>query len=222
MTITHHPDIANLMCCAAGSQPEAFAAVIASHLSLCKTCCCEVRRMQQIGVALFDKLEPVKMAEPAPVVAMRAAEAGETAPKTEHAASPCCGMSAGGVPGPLVPLIGDNLDNIDWHWLVPGVWVYSVPLSKGCGGTLKLLRVAPGKKIPEHTHEGQELTLILRGSYTDALGTYRLGDVADLDEAAVHSPVACSKQGCICLTATEGKLEFTGTLARLLQPLLDR
>jgi putative transcriptional regulator len=224
MTITHHPDIANLMCCAAGSQPEAFAAVIASHLSLCKTCCCEVRRMQQIGVALFDKLEPAKMAEPAPVVAMRAGEAETASQKDGDAPAhhPCCGMTAGGVPGPLVPLVGDNLDTVDWHWLAPGVWVHTVPLSKGCCGELRLIKVAPGKKIPEHTHDGQELTLILRGSYTDALGTYRQGDVADLDEAAVHSPVACSKMGCICLMANEGKLEFTGTLARILQPLLNR
>jgi putative transcriptional regulator len=226
MTITHHPDIANLMCCAAGSQPEAFAAVIASHLSLCKTCCCEVRRMQQIGVALFDKLEPTKMAGPAPVVAMRAAEADavsqKDAAKDATGPHPCCGMSAGGVPGPLVPLIGENLDAVDWQWLAPGVWIYPIPISQGCCGELRLIKVAPGKKIPEHTHEGQELTLILRGSYTDALGTYRQGDVADLDEAAVHSPVACSKMGCICLMANEGKLQFTGTLASILSPLINR
>lgn len=213
MTITHHPDIANLMCCAAGSQPEAFAAVIASHLSLCKACCCEVRRMQQIGVALFDKLEPAKMSAPAPVVAMRAGEA-EIASKSDAAAPhPCCGLSAGGVPGPLVPLIGDSLDAIDWQPLAPGISVYRVPLSKGCGGELRLLKVEPGQKIPEHLHGGQELTLILRGSYTDVLGTYRQGDVADLDEATQHSPVACSKQGCICLMANEGKLAFAGVSA---------
>ena len=55
MTITHHPDISTLMCCAAGSQPEAFAAVVASHLALCPECRAEVRHMQEIGVALFDK-----------------------------------------------------------------------------------------------------------------------------------------------------------------------
>jgi putative transcriptional regulator len=213
MTITHHPDIANLMCCAAGSQPEAFAAVIASHLSLCKACCCEVRRMQQIGVALFDKLEPAKLAEPAPVVAMRAGEA-EIAPKSDaQAPHPCCGMSAGGVPGPLVSLIGDSLDAVKWEPLAPGIQIYRVPLSKGCCGELWLLKVDPGKKIPEHTHGGQELTLILRGSYSDVLGTYRPGDVADLDEATQHSPVACSKQGCICLMANEGKLAFVDTPA---------
>ncbi|MBL8847050.1 MAG: cupin domain-containing protein [Hyphomicrobium zavarzinii] len=222
MTISHHPDIANLMCCAAGSQPEAFAAVIASHLSLCKTCCCEVRRMQQIGVALFDKLEPVGMSGPAPVVAMRAGEADADAkgdPSSGSAPAPC-GQNAGEVPRPLVPLIGADLDQVAWRWVAPGIWIFPVPLSKGCCGELRLIKVAPGKTMPEHGHAGQELTLILRGSYTDAFGTYRVGDVADLDEGVAHGPVACPEKGCICLMATEGKLIFKSPVARLLQPLL--
>jgi putative transcriptional regulator len=220
MTITHHPDISNLMCCAAGSQPEAFAAVIASHLSLCKTCCCELRRMQQIGVALFDKLEPAKMTGPAPVVAMRAGEAD--LPLSKEAVAAKCGATAGGVPRPLVPLVGENLDDVAWRWLAPGVWTFRIPISQGCCGELRLIKIAPGKAIPEHGHVGQELTLILRGSYTDALGTYRAGDVADIDEGVAHGPVACPEKGCICLTATEGKMRFKGALARLLQPLLNR
>jgi putative transcriptional regulator len=210
------------MCCSAGSQPEAFAAVIASHLSLCKSCCCEVRRMQQIGVALFDKLEPARMAAPAPIVAMRAGEAHSGTRsadiKAERAPQPC-GANAGEVPPPLVPLVGSSLDDVAWRWTAPGVWSFPIRLSKGCCGDLQLIKVAPGKALPEHGHQGQELTLILRGSYTDALGTYRRGDVEDLDEGVAHGPVACPEKGCICLMATEGKAaRFKGMLARLLKP----
>lgn len=214
MTITHHPDISSLMCCSAGSQPEAFAAVIASHLACCGQCRADVCRMQKIGAVLFEKLEPAKMSEQAPVVAMRACEADNEAVSTP------CKECSGDVPQPLAALIGERLDDVAWRWLAPGVWTYPIPLSKGCCGDLRLFRIAPGKAVPEHDHEGAELTLILRGAYTDAFGTYRAGDVAELDEGVAHGPVACPQKGCICLTATEGKLRFKGLLPRLLQPIL--
>lgn len=218
MTIKHHPDIASLMCCAAGSQPEAFAAVIASHLACCPCCRTEMRRMQEIGVALFDKLEPAALSASAPVAAMRACEAEIQADC--DAAKASCTACAGDVPQPLAALIGERLDAVAWRWAAPGVWMFRIPLSKGCGGDLRLFKIAPGKSLPEHDHAGDELTLVLRGGYTDSTGSYRPGDVAELGEGAAHGPVACPQMGCICLTASDGKVRFTGWLPRLLQPIL--
>jgi putative transcriptional regulator len=218
MTITHHPDISSLMCCSAGSQPEPCAAVIASHLACCPKCREEVRRMQKIGAALFEKLEPAKMSEQAPVIAMRACESEADA--HEGRVGVPCKECSGDVPPPLAALIGERLDDVKWRWLAPGIWTYPVPLSKGCKGDLRLFKIAPGKALPDHEHDGYELTLILRGSYTDENGTYRPGDVAELDEGVAHGPVACPQKGCICLTATEGKLRFKNWVARLLQPIL--
>jgi putative transcriptional regulator len=218
MTIRHHPDFSSLMCCAAGSQPEAFAAVIASHLSVCAECRAEVGRMEQIGVALFDALPPADVNANAPVVAMRAGEA-----ETEVIAEPRAAETGNvlrDVPGPLVSVLGAQLDDLPWRWKGPGIWTHSVPLSEHADGELLLIKVAPGKKMPEHGHNGQELTIILRGSYTDKLGTFSVGDVADLDSDIEHTPVACPKEGCICLSARDGKLRFKSGLARLMQPLI--
>lgn len=214
-TITHHPDIASLMCCSAGSQPEACAAVIASHLAYCPACRAEVRRMQKIGAVLFDTLEPAKLSDTAPIVAMRACES-ETG-KTESWRSMPCKECSGDVPPPLAALIGEKLDDVPWRWVAPGVWTYRVPLSKGCHGDLRLFKIAPGHTVPAHENAGCELTIILRGSYRDENGTYRAGDVADLDEGVAHGPVACPQKGCICLTATETRLRFRDRIPRLLQ-----
>jgi putative transcriptional regulator len=217
MKITHHPDVATLMSCAAGSQPEAFAAVVASHLSMCPACRAEVARMQEIGAALFDKLTPAAMNGPCPVARLRAAEADGTADAEAMSLGSAAGVD---VPAPLVPLVGTRLDGVPWRRLAPGIQHHPIALSTGCCGDLRLIKVAAGKALPEHGHVGEELTLILRGSYEDRLGIYRAGDVADLDEDVEHRPTACPEQGCICLMATEGKLRFKGLLARLLQPLL--
>lgn len=219
MTIRHHPDLASLMCCAAGSQPEAFAAVIASHLSVCADCRADVGRMEQIGVALFDDLPPADVVSSAPVVAMRAGEA-ETGVNEDLHAAQSGDVPHGDIPGPLVALLGARLDDLAWSWKGPGIWIYSVPLSEHADGELLLFKVAPGKQMPEHGHTGQELTIILRGSYTDKLGTFGVGDVADLDSDVEHTPIACPKEGCICLSAKDGKLRFKSGIARLLQPLI--
>lgn len=213
MTINHHPDISMLMSCAAGSQPEAMAAVIAAHLAQCPACAREVGRMSRIGAALFGDIDAAPLVSDAPIAAARATEAGPDAPP--GAASP----ALADVPAHLVPLLGPSLDDVPWQCLAPGIQHCPVPLSEGAKGDLRLIRVGPGKALPEHGHGGEELTLVLRGSYADALGVFRTGDVADLDEETEHRPVADARDGCICLVASDGKARFKGLIARLMQPL---
>lgn len=215
MTIKHHPDLSMLMSCAAGSQPEAMAAVMASHLAVCTACQREVARMERIGAALFDKIEPAPVMGDAPLVAMRAGEACPDAGPQRGFAVNAAGSE---VPPPLVPLLGTSLDDIPWRRIAPGIWHHPIELSKGAKGDLRLLKVAPGKAMPEHGHDGEELTLLLRGSYRDETGEYRAGDVADLDEEIEHQPVADPETGCICLVATNGKVRFKGLFARMVQP----
>jgi putative transcriptional regulator len=213
MAITHHPHIATLMSCSAGSEPEALAAVVASHIAMCPRCAAEIGRLQQIGVALFDALAPAAVACEAPVIAARASEAETDA---RPAPPPC----TGDVPPHLAPIVGTSLDRVPWKRLGLGIWHYPIPLSKGASGDLRLIKVAPGIELPEHGHRGEELTLLLRGSYHDEVGTFRTGDVADLDDETEHRPVADATTGCICLIASEKKARFKGLLARLMQPFI--
>lgn len=212
MSINHHPDVSTLMSCAAGSQPEAIAAVMASHIAVCPDCARELRKMEAIGAALFEDVAPQGVACGAPVIAARAREAHDDA--SGHP------LTGGDVPFPLVPHVGRRLSGVKWKRLAPGVWHYPLPLSEQAKGTLRLVKVEPGRAIPDHGHGGEELTLVLDGSYHDSLGTYRRGDVADLDDDVEHQPVADSVEGCICLIASEHKVKFRGFIARLVQPFV--
>ena len=215
MAIKHHPDIASLMSCSAGSQPEALAAVVSSHLAMCPECRREVGRMQAIGAALFDKLPPEALESDAPVVRARAAEADDDRPQ----ASPASRLRSE-MPIPLQAALGTDLDKLPWSWIAPGVWHVPVSLSDDADGDLRLIKVAPGKSLPDHGHDGEEMTLVLRGSYHDSTGTYRVGDIADLDGDIEHQPLACAENGCICLVAAEKKAKFKGLFARLVQPFI--
>jgi putative transcriptional regulator len=124
-------------------------------------------------------------------------------------------------PGPpIAGRVGRSLDEIAWKRLGPGLWHYPISLSPGASGDLRLIKVAPGKELPEHGHRGEELTLLLRGSYHDEIGTFQEGDIADLDDEVEHRPVADEMTGCICLIASEKKARFKGLIARLLQPFI--
>lgn len=212
MKIKHHPDVSTLMSCAAGSQPESIAAVMAAHISMCPTCAAELRDMEEIGAALFEGIDPSTVTSKAPISQARAREAEGEAPHVDAN----CNCE---VPAPLQAHIGTSLDDIAWKRLAPGVWHYPLPLSKGARGHLTLLKVAPGKAMPDHGHGGTELTLLLRGSYRDSLGEFRRGDVADVDGDVEHQPVADDEVGCICLVASDGKARFKSLVARLVQPL---
>ena len=83
-----------------------------------------------------------------------------------------------------------------------------------------LLRIAPSTALPDHGHHGWEATCVLSGRFTDVSGEYGPGDVAEMNDAEIHQPVAGAGEACICLIAWEGRLRMRGLLARLLQPLI--
>jgi putative transcriptional regulator len=214
--MSHHPDASTLMSFAAGSLPEPLSLVIATHCSVCPSCAAEARSMDRIGAALFAELKPEALNKAAPVMALRSMEADVLSPVLPAA------ISAGGsgeVPVPLRHLIGDRLDDIQWQRLGLGVWHAPVLEHKSPRGDIRLLRVEPGRAMPEHGHGGSELTMILRGSYQDEIGRFGPGDVADLADDVEHRPVADADTGCICIIASDKQAVFKGFFARLMQPL---
>jgi putative transcriptional regulator len=206
MKITHHLDDATLMSCSAGSQPEALAAVVSSHLSVCPQCRGELKRHSLIGEVLFEALKPEPVTGEVPSAGARADSVSAAADDAE-------------LPEALKAALEGRFDDVPWRRAAPGVWHFPIELSPGAKGDLRLLKVAPGIKLPEHGHGGSELTLVLDGAYSDEFGTFRRGDVADLGDDVEHRPIADPEYGCICLAASDARPRFKGMFARLLQPL---
>lgn len=80
-----------------------------------------------------------------------------------------------------------------------------------------LLHIQPGGGVPQHTHKGYELTLLLSGEFSDEKGNYVPGDFILLDAKNTHQPF--SKTGCLCFTVANDALYFTQGISRLLNPL---
>ena len=215
MMVRHHPNEATLLSYASGGLPTALSAIVATHLAVCPTCRARVAEAEAIGGVLLDAVAPVVVGAGALDRALAAidGEAGAEAPITAPSA-PATGHH---LPHPLGAMLPEDLDSLRWRLVGPGIRQARV----GTGEAMvRLLRIAPGRAVPQHSHGGHEMTMIISGSYTDEIGRFMPGDVADLDPEVTHQPVSDADTDCICVIATDAPLEFTGWEPRLMQPLV--
>ncbi len=212
-SINHHPDNATLLSFAAGSLAEPLAAVVAAHVSLCRCCQATVRDMELVGMALLCNANANSaLSDDVAFLEQPSVEAVRFPP--DHA-----NERVDQLPRPIARHYGLDFETIPWRRLAPGIWHHKLALSSAAAGDLRLLKIAPGRKMPDHGHAGAELTLVLDGVYSDTTGSYGPGDVQDLDEEMEHQPLADPEVGCICLIASERPARFKGLLPRVFQSL---
>lgn len=124
-------------------------------------------------------------------------------------------------PKTLREMLGHGLRDLKWKHYVPGVAVHDIIGDRTFGSErLYLLRAKSGMKMPPHSHNGEEWTLILKGSYTVDGKRFARGDLHVESEDTTHAPVIDEGEDCICLVVTEGPLQMKGWLARIVQPFI--
>jgi putative transcriptional regulator len=201
--LAHHPALESLLSCSAGAMPEASAAVIASHVSLCPVCRSELALMEQIGVALLDTIEADTEMSLRPELLANDDTRVATSDEPPIDAPPL-----GEIPAPLAYRVGASLDQLSWTPVSPGIWLHPIALEGSKQHTLQLYKISGCMALPEHGHGGAERTLVLRGSIIDGGATYRPGDVTEKGEEDVHAPSTGAGGDCICLVAMEGESLF--------------
>jgi putative transcriptional regulator len=207
--IKHHLTDALLMGYSAGSLPEAFNLVVATHISMCDTCRAALAEFEAVGGEVMLDAEPVVMAEDA-LAATMARIMG--APRMEQ---PKAKPAAGVFPTPLRDYVNGDLDRVKWRKIGGGV--SQMVLKTDDGASVRLLRIPAGTAVPDHGHRGTELTLVLQGAFVDETDRFATGDVEVANEDLNHTPVAEQGADCICLAATDAPLRFNGLLPRIAQ-----
>lgn len=210
MSISHHLPDPILMAYAAGTMPEAFALVVATHVSLCDECRTRLHAFEAVGGAILEDACDVDVSGDALAATMRLISARGKEPIR-------CRMPVSAVfPKPLRDYAGGDLANVRWRSVAGGVRQSILSSSKS--GTVRLLHIPAGAAMPDHGHRGTEMTLVLKGAYRDQDGLFARGDVEVATEATSHTPVAEPGEDCICLAATDAPLKFSGLLPRIAQP----
>lgn len=217
----HHLDPSTLISHAAGALSPEMAAVADTHLEVCAYCRRQLADAERVGGALLAQQQP-GADDPARSERLRADMLARLQQPLPSSRPPADAQRArppvDALPRPLQPYFGKSWKALRWRWVAPGVHMIRAP--KISGDTLILLKIAPGKSMPVHSHRGSELTQILKGAYDDELGHFGPGDMADLDSDIEHQPVTSPGVPCICVAALDGPLEFRGWLARKLQPMV--
>jgi len=217
--IAHHVSEGLLLEYAAGTLDEPSSLLVATHLALCPSCRALVRDAEAIGGALLGDEEPEAMsAASLQAVLQRTAQpAPVPAPAPAHPRNPDLAAAAN-LPQPLRGYVADALAKRRWSPVAPGL--RQLVLAESGAMTARLFYLAPGTRVPVHTHRGQELTMVLHGAYSDECGTFARGDVAELDDAVTHQPVVSQEGDCVALAVTDAPLRFRNWAVRLVQPLL--
>jgi putative transcriptional regulator len=210
--IKHHLNDALLMAYSAGTLPEAFNLVVATHISMCDECRARMESFDSVGGAMLGAcdavaMKPASLDETLAMIMAMPVDRSRPEPKPK-----------GVFPRPLQDYVGGDLDRIEWKKLGGGVSQYLLDTSRNA--TVRLLHIPAGKAVPDHGHRGTELTLVLKGAFLDGNDRFARGDVEIADEALEHTPVADVGEDCICLAATDARLRFNKLIPRIAQPFI--
>lgn len=210
--IRHHPSDDILAQFVSGQLPVSVSVAVSIHVEMC-TCCQDKvaeynAKAAEIGFqhteeeaaedefeAMFDLITSDESLEASPVKKPSALALGD-----KYIA----------LPNALT-----QLSLSDWNG-IGKIKRKRVKLEDGTNRS-SLLHIEAGGEVPAHTHTGQELTILLDGSFEDEMGTYHKGDFIWLDKAHQHQPI--SEQGCLCYTVVTDPLHFVEGFSRLLNPI---
>jgi putative transcriptional regulator len=209
-----HPDQFMLSDYAAGSLPGALALSVAAHLEFCAACRGETQQLQALGAQLLEALDPVPVAETALDSLLQRLDAQPSQePPRKSAARP-----ADGLPRVLRQLVPAGVDHLEWSRSG------SLRTSRLAFGDqsreVTLQHIAAGGRVVEHGHRGNEITVVLRGSFFDKDGCYNPGDFLLRGPEHVHRPEVDSSGDCLCLAVLDAPLRFGGLLGLVANPFM--
>ena len=216
--LQHHPKPDTLADYAAGRLDEARGIVIATHLELCTACRRDVGDLEAIGGLCLAENDPVAMNSN--TMADVWERAGEQEVPVRDLKRPAANDIDLAAAAPLRAYLKGGLDKVQWKQIAPGLSQHVLEAEGYRDGVLRLLRIAPGTRMPTHTHSEEELTLVLRGAYADTVGEFGPGDLADLNDGVMHAPEAIGEDDCICLIATNAPLVFKDLIGKVMQPFV--
>lgn len=223
MTPKHHIPDELLAAYAAGTCAEPESLFIVSHLSLCAACREALEVFEALGGETLDDVAPADVGAKADaaIASARKSAGAETVETDVHAPSTSpsalAELDRAGLPRVLAPYLREGLR---WRFLAPGVKQVELSL-KFEGNPVRLVRFPAGYRVPMHTHEGSEYTMVMTGAFEDEDGRYERGDVEVRDDTHKHE-LRITKDGpCICLFVSDAPPVPLTLLGRILRPFLD-
>jgi putative transcriptional regulator len=189
-----------------GSLPEPAHVLVGSHLE-----------MQASAARLAGLMEGFagETLHVSPPVALSAREhrLAEIFASSAPAEPPARIFEKSRFPASLRAYAGTDLPDIRWKTKLPGLRHHVIERSKDL--ETSFLWVRPGRALPQHGHQGLELTLVLDGEFHDHRGNFGKGDVSIADEMLDHRPIAGERGPCLCFSVLFAPIALSGSTLRL-------
>jgi putative transcriptional regulator len=204
---------------AAGALAQGPALAVALHVALDPAARRVVERLGALGGALLEAGIETGLEEAADETALQRTLARLDSEPVEP--PPAARRPPAGYAWAPPPLVRHLAGAPSWRRGIGGFEEIRLALP-GDSHRVSLLRLAPGRGLPMHRHVGNEYTVVLQGGYSDATGSYGVGDFAVGPGAEQHAPIADPGEPCIALIVVEKPIVLTGVLGRWLNPLVRR
>jgi putative transcriptional regulator len=215
--IKFHPGITLLEQFAEGTLNADVALAIAAHIDLCPHC---QQLSHDLANDLAGQLQQLEVkADNTDWNTMLAAIVSEPQqPKPFASATTAVAPIVVNQREFILPRALQRLAAKHGKWLQLG-GISTAKLPAGNNYHLSLLYISKNTEVPQHTHLGLEMTLVLAGKIVDEKGEYAAGDLLINSPDDTHTPRTLADEDCLCLSVLSAPLKFKKGLTRLLNPL---
>lgn len=214
--INYHPSQRQLAQFVSGDLSPAWSLMVSAHIDMCSYCQSEVKMLtaqyagESIEAEKPQSLDPVLANMLDDITELETAMVEEAVPANRH-------LELDGRKFELPRALSRFADKTDnWSKLVGKLW--QAPVDLGSAGRAHFIYMESGGSVPEHTHKGNELTLVINGEFEDGHRAYDSGDFILMDSDNTHTPVSHDRDGCLVFSFVDEPLYFTSGIARLLNP----
>jgi putative transcriptional regulator len=226
--IQHHPSDNILVEFAAGTLDTAQAVAVNAHMHFCTKCQQNIKKMEQTGGAMLDSLDPEALADDSFDKLLSAIDCVSAAKSTleftafnkksaKSADSIKVAREYGHLPNVVAKMMGHGAlrwrhvnSSLQTSHLIAGQNVHQVSLQK----------ISAGGVAPEHDHSGTEITVVLKGSFSDKEGIYQEGDFILKEPGQIHQPISARNEDCLCLSVESAPVKLTGFFGRIVNPFI--
>jgi len=232
-----HPSDNDLLEFSAGNLDWALSICVSAHLQFCPSCKNKVKKYNCIGGSLLSQSTGVEVSKATFSSLMnRIHQAKEESTDTSitsdgvgvkqedsltHPSNEELNVSSDSraLPDVVQKLIPKG-QALKWSFVSPSL--RAAQLTTGQNKyEVCFHKIKRGGKVAEHDHRGLEVTLVLKGSFSDADGNYMPGDFIVKEPGDVHRPIAAQDQDCLCLSVVAAPVKVKGAIGKIVNPFLS-
>ncbi|GGX70185.1 ChrR family anti-sigma-E factor [Saccharospirillum salsuginis] len=208
-----HPQTEQLVEYAAGSCNTGMSVAISVHLHYCKHCRERVSELESATAVLFETQAPAPVADGTFDQLMQRIQ---REPTVEPVRKPAPQQR---FPRALQSLLPESLDELNWRHPMKNLSVSHL-LTDETGMIIGLHHMKAGGRVPNHTHRGDEINVVLEGGFSDQMGSYGEGDFVFRTDNDTHAPQADAHEDCLMLSVVTAPVKLTGPLGWLVNPFI--